>query len=93
VTPPLAKLETNMRFSASKAALSRPTTPLVTIDRSPLPKSAIRVTMPATPRDRTVSTPPWSKRTATGSCTFSATNSGAPPSGGIRQTWSVSMCG
>ncbi|CAM5724711.1 hypothetical protein SANTM175S_07862 [Streptomyces antimycoticus] len=90
--PPLAKLETNIRFSWSNAALSSPTMPLATTARAPVFRS-IRVTRPAMPRDRTTSTPPRSNRTATGSSTSSATSSGTPPSGGIRQTSLRIICG
>ncbi|WP_228122659.1 hypothetical protein [Saccharothrix syringae] len=49
--------------------------------------------MPSAPRESTTRAPPRSKRTATGSWTSSATSSGAPPSRGSRNTWSVSMWG
>jgi hypothetical protein len=92
VIPPPAKLETNIRLSLSNAALSSPTTPVVMIDLCPVPRS-MRVIRPSGPQDSTIRTPARSNRTATGASRSAATSSGTPPSGEIRQTCLVIMCG
>ena len=91
MTPPCAKLDTNIRFWSSNAALSSPPIPVTTSVRFPEARS-MRVISPAGPVESTTSVPARSKRTATGEPT-SAASSGTPPSGAIRQTWPVRMCG